>query len=77
MTGSEESAFPVFDSDGSTSIGAAGLSKREYFAAMALQGYLAAHASEPTMPVAEIMAKDAVEYADALIKALKDETESA
>lgn len=45
-----------------------GLTKREYFAAMALQGLLA-NASHSRNP---IHAHDAVQFADAIIKALNE-----
>ena len=45
-----------------------GLTKREYFAAMALKGLLARDSSSRNL----IHAKDAVEFADALIKALNE-----
>ena len=44
-----------------------GLSKREYFAAMVLQGL----ASRPGSPEFEHESKQAVQYADALIKELE------
>ena len=50
-----------------------GLTKREYFAAMALQGYISATPPESNWPSPNEAAKDAVEFADALIKALNDE----
>jgi hypothetical protein len=45
-----------------------GLTKREYFAAMAMQGILSQHDSRPSYT-----ATLAVEYADALIAALNKE----
>ena len=45
-----------------------GLSKREYFAAMALQGVLASHEPIETL---EMVAKAAVDAADALIRELE------
>jgi len=49
-----------------------GLTKREYFAAMAMQGLLAS-AKDIIYPIIRV-AKDAVDYADALIDELnKDE----
>ena len=41
MKNSEESAFPFVDETGKAQSIAAGLTKREYFAAMAMQGVLA------------------------------------
>ena len=46
-----------------------GLTKREYFASVALQGMLA-YSGEEAAGGPEIFARDAVEYADALIKQL-------
>ena len=65
-------AFPVLDRD-QTPNGTfqLGLTKRELFAAMAMQAQL----SNPAMDWTSIyVAKAAVDYADALIKALSDET---
>ena len=69
----EQSAFPVrtevFDSN-DRKVGdftAPGLSKREWFAGLALQGLLA-NSSEPFRQI-----EDAVYYADALIKELEKE----
>jgi hypothetical protein len=45
-----------------------GLTKREYFASVALQGYIAAGSTG--MPDKEALAKYAVDAADALIEAL-------
>jgi len=47
--------------------GAKGLTKREYFAAMALQGYIASRNGAS----ASILAQCACDFADALIEALK------
>ncbi|MBJ7295790.1 MAG: hypothetical protein JHC73_05570 [Dolichospermum sp.] len=41
QTKKNDSAFPIFDSSGEHFIKHGGLSKREFFAAMALQGILA------------------------------------
>jgi hypothetical protein len=51
------------------------LTKREYFAAQALAGIMASphiadHAGTPTAEIVSGCARRAVEYADALIKAL-------
>ena len=46
-----------------------GLTKREYFAAMALQGLLA----DPTTIISKTVTEDAVKLADHLIKALNNE----
>lgn len=67
-----DSVFPQPENWGNDVIvNLGGLSKRELFAAMAMQGCLAAHDDvfEPST-----LAKDAVEYADALIKELAKES---
>jgi len=46
-----------------------GLTKREYFAAKALQGLLA----DPTTIISKTVAEDAVKLADHLIKALNND----
>ena len=53
--------------------GSRGLTKREYFAAMALQGYLASYAGGGSSPKSNNVAKMSVEYADALLKELYPE----
>ena len=69
MTQPNESAYPIVGADFPTTHG---LSKREYFAAIALQGLLSSSQLEipdnvqPTVVVPEL----AVEYADGLIQAL-------
>lgn len=65
-----ESAFPTnFEADCETcqrqmvtTTPHPGLTKREYFAAMAMQGFIAAKINSPVL--------EAVEYADALLKEL-------
>lgn len=49
-----------------------GLTKREYFAALAMQGNLAACSA--SYPDTEALAKKSVEYADAVIAQLNKET---
>lgn len=50
-----------------------GLTKREYFAAKAMQGFIAAHSGpEVKMPESKYVARECVEYADALIAALNE-----
>lgn len=66
-TDPNEAAFPTLYPDG-TEYG--GLTKREYFAAMALQGLLAANRPEDFDPPA----KEAVYFAGALIAALNEVT---
>ena len=65
-TGSSH-AFPLWNEEHGHTEG--GLTKREYFASVALQGMLA-YSGEEASGSPEIFARDAVEYADALIKAL-------
>lgn len=61
---------PAFGHGDYVNGGAPGLTKRELFAAMAMQGWLAGISdAEP-----ELMAKDAVAYADALLAALSEKT---
>jgi hypothetical protein len=48
-----------------------GLTKREYFAAMAMQGYLASY-DPKTIAEVNAVAKYSTRYADALIKALNE-----
>ena len=63
-----ETAFPYLDGDsGELSMIEYGLIKRELFAAMALQGLLANPSIDGTH---QDIANDAVDYADALLKAL-------
>jgi hypothetical protein len=61
-------AFPIVTSAGFGT--APGLTKREYFAAVALQGLLA---FEPAS--INVIVPDAVEYADALLAALERKPE--
>jgi vacuolar-type H+-ATPase catalytic subunit A/Vma1 len=62
-TNPNDSAFPVDSGEmGMTE----GLTKREYFAAMAMQGILSSSADRGTSAVA----KNAVEFADALMEKL-------
>jgi hypothetical protein len=64
MENSNKPAFPIEDSENAT---AYGLTKREYFAAMALQGYLSCWAGMNTSPSHKSAAESAVLYADALL----------
>lgn len=52
-----------------------GLTKREYFAAMAMQGVVMQGEHTTNSHRTEFTAKDAVQYADALIEALNAEKE--
>jgi len=62
----KQPAFPT-TSEGAA-FGSQGLTKREYFAAMAMQGYLAGGSTESY----ESDAKSAVKQSDALLKALAE-----
>lgn len=66
MTDGKQAAFAA----GSESWNQVGITKREYFAAMALQGIIAAHNIYETGIDHEVNAKTAVNAADELIKAL-------
>lgn len=63
-----EPAFPRLSTDSGFS--GSGLSKREYFAAMALQGYIALYANSDQFPNPTNLAKKAVECANALLEEL-------
>jgi len=62
----KQPAFPV-ESLGAA-FGSAGMSKREYFAAMAMQGLLATATAENLYMIGDM----SVEIADALLKALAE-----
>lgn len=68
-------AIYVYDATGGKQIlpFSPGLTKREYFAAMAMQGYIASYGGTTTEPNVSIVVKKAVEYADALLKELESE----
>lgn len=74
MTNRNENAYAYgfCTADGSSIMDQPGLSKREYFAAMALQGILAAHNIYETGVNNEVNARTAVNAADWLIKALNE-----
>jgi hypothetical protein len=70
MTNGNESAFPEVQTEPQFNRHSYGLTKREYFAAMAMQGILAGR----LMPTPqEIVCQGAVEHADELIEALNKE----
>lgn len=80
-------AFPQFQPDGVPGVGWFGLTKREWFAGLAMQGMLAGVWTDDDMtdydndPVAfsehqSAIAKSSVDYADALIAALNAEPRS-
>ena len=64
-------AFPSTSTDGFGCVTTMGLSRREYFAAMAMQGLQASNFENGS----QFIAKIAVEQADCLIKALNTEME--
>ncbi len=68
-------AFPQFQPDNVPGVGWFGLTKREYFAAMAMQG-LSAHAYATGESSAKVIAAWAVKQADALIAALNKGSQS-
>ena len=65
---------PIMPHDTWANVPSYGLTKREYFAAMALQGYLASVPAD-TIERPEYAASHAVKYADALINELNKEDE--
>jgi hypothetical protein len=69
MSEADEPAFPIANSQND------GLTKREFFAAMAMQGIARDLLDDVTNWRIEKMAKCAVEYADALIAALERKPE--
>ncbi len=68
----DDSAFPVPSQKiGGVGLTDGGLTKREYIAARVMVGWLAAHADpEVTIPDSEEVARDVVEYTDALLAEL-------
>lgn len=56
--------------DGGVDSPQSGLTKREYFAAMAMQGYLASFGH--AIPNSKHIAEKSVEYADAVLKQLEE-----
>lgn len=72
MTHADDSAFPQYLIANSI-MAPRGLTKRELFAAMAMQGLVTWSADLPSVPKADVTAKHAVSYADALIKELARE----
>lgn len=67
QTNKDDSAFPIFDSSGEHFLKHGGLSKREYFAALALQGILSSPALNPDEYNPSLNACLAIEAADILI----------
>lgn len=74
MTKANEIAYPAFNAKGECFHDSLGLTKREYFAAAALQGLCANYLREGvTGWSVKTYAVEAVELADALIKELNGE----
>lgn len=77
MTTGIDPAFPfVVDDLSKNQCTLSGLTKREYFAAMAMQGILSGPCSRDGVPSREWLdaARESVKVADALIDALSQET---
>lgn len=70
MTTSNEMAYPAFDDRGECNSDATGLTKREYFAAMAMQGICSAEADNEEPMIFKNVAAASVAVADALINEL-------
>lgn len=79
MTNGKDLAYPIFDNDGNGLNGEFGLTKRELFAAMAMQGILSNAAYSEEFKVydwgvdGKRIAHNALHCADALINALNKE----
>ena len=73
MENERQSAFPItIEDNGNASVTHLGLTKREYFAAMVMQGLMAC----PNVTgSAYIIAQESVEHADELLKALETKSE--
>ena len=67
-----QSAFPQKIEHPDGDIYTKGLTKREYIAAMAMQGLLSNNNNSTDFPYLEKVAKKSVQAADALIKALNE-----
>jgi hypothetical protein len=72
-TNSDDAAFPVFSSYGQVRVAAGGLTKREYFAALAMQGLMAADADKVNRWSPRQIAQVSVDNAEALIDELNVE----
>ena len=68
-----DKAFPCFSSYGQVNVAAGGLTKREYFAALAMQGLMAADADKVNRWSPRMIAQVAVDNAEALIAELNME----
>lgn len=73
MENGKQQAFPfTIEDTGNPSVTSLGLTKREYFAAMAMQGILSNHMLIDSSEW-DWVAKNAVKQADELLKQLSDE----
>jgi len=70
MKNADETAFPFEGGNNNGVQPSSGLTKREHFAAMAMQGLIASDTPEWT-GTPESQAENAVKYADALLKELQ------
>lgn len=68
-TKKNDTAFPIYRENGYVESGRLGLTKREYFAAMAMQGIFASKNTEPDASMLDIVG-DSVRIADLLIEKL-------
>ncbi len=74
ISGSEPVFACVGYGEGGNSFHQPGLTKREYFAAMAMQGLLASYAGCETKPAYDAIGALSTKYADALIEHLNKQT---
>ena len=73
MENGKQMTFPItIEDNGNASVTHLGLTKREYFAAMAMQGLMSCPNVTGT---AYIIAEESVKQADALLKALETKSE--
>ena len=80
MKNADQSAFPVADTINPMTGERCdplngGLSKREYFAAMAMQGLVLSNPSQIDTTHIELVAQQAVQYSDALLSELSNPSE--
>jgi len=66
MTNANDTAFPIFETGG------AGFSKREYFAAMAMQGFLSNPNINASEYNSEVIAEASIGMSDFLIEKLNE-----
>lgn len=69
---SQKPAFPVRMENQPSRYSDPGMSLRDYFAAKALQGILAAYAGENQWPSVQTLARQAYEFGDAMMKAREE-----